>query len=620
MATPDRKDACVVSIEVDGRQRYVFETDKLMEMLGASRIIAQTVEEAETCFTEPLHLLNPVSGEIRAWADIAHRDALLDVAWGLRTWLHERGVEHTCAYMETDKRHFLIDAEAAPNEQLSPQELPGRPSLGWVHRAIGAMVSARKAGKTAGDARPTCSLFAPCRIHPADAANEWRALKGREDEREPRRNQRGFRAIEKHDLWTEVKQDFYNRTLAEPVWRRALGEAAVKARAGRPITFTDLADQLDDPNHEDQFIAFLCGDGDDMGRVLTSVNWNHPRWYAECPPTERPKPWMRSAEFARTLDRCVREAFSEAIADVTVTPELVEKLQAAAAAGTTPDVPLPCLPQLTGGDDIWAVARRDVALQLASCFSIRFQDLVSKDPKYGMLRRATELVDPKPTLSISLGIAFAKAGHPAHAMIEAAETLLASGKTLRKGQVFGRGGPKTAGCIDWHWIESSLSESVKEARGRGWSYQDPDERTVLVLTTRPWEANQCGPLIEAARFFRDAVPRRKREQLDAILRRGRSLSLLAWTAWLKGLRPIERESLRTLGTLLESAGLKLETGTGHWQDQFTVGPWLAAIGEHAGTKYYSTPFLDLLALSDVLAAPAENAGDAETDQAETIDT
>ena len=59
-------DACVVAVEVDGRQAYLFESDKLREMLGASRIIAQSVEHARTLFIEKagLHLHGPVSGVI----------------------------------------------------------------------------------------------------------------------------------------------------------------------------------------------------------------------------------------------------------------------------------------------------------------------------------------------------------------------------------------------------------------------------------------------------------------------------------------------------------------------------------------------------------------------------
>ena len=56
-------DACAVWIEVDGRQRYLFETDKLAEILGASRVIAETVTKAGEYFPT-CHVFQPVSGEI----------------------------------------------------------------------------------------------------------------------------------------------------------------------------------------------------------------------------------------------------------------------------------------------------------------------------------------------------------------------------------------------------------------------------------------------------------------------------------------------------------------------------------------------------------------------------
>src|SRR6266851_4694970 len=103
------KNACVVSIEVDGRQAYIFETDKLQERLGASRILDNMREQAEGLARKSsgkVMIYSPVSGAIGAWAEKTNRSELLNFAWKLREWLAEHGVEHRIGYLETDKRHF----------------------------------------------------------------------------------------------------------------------------------------------------------------------------------------------------------------------------------------------------------------------------------------------------------------------------------------------------------------------------------------------------------------------------------------------------------------------------------------------------------------------------------
>src|SRR5437016_5056715 len=106
------------------------------------------------------------------------------------------------------------------------------------------------------------------------------------------------------------------------------------------------------------------------------------------------------------------------------------------AAGTGDiEVPLPLLPQLLGGDDLWLVARRDVVFGLISTFAAKYQQAVESSPILSeALRIANRELDAGMTesdgrhagirLTMSSGIAFAKAGFPAHAMVRAAEDLI----------------------------------------------------------------------------------------------------------------------------------------------------------------------------------------------------
>ena len=599
----------VVAIDIDGRQRYLFECDKLQEMLGASLLMDDTrtlarpsAEILEPFFPANCHVFSPVSGEIRAWAVLPEdRDALLDGAWRLRCWLERLGIEHTAAYVEVERKHFEDSkaqaGEVAPHtreqlqvhEEQRPGHPPEWPSLSWVHGFVGQAVERRKAGKEGEDARPTCSLFLPCRLHPHDFADEWRAQgSSDEDKKEPRRRQRGFRAREKRERWVGGRATFYDKTLREPVRRRlrALGVDGVGVE--RHYTFNDLADKFDDPDlpvRGDQYIAFLCADGDAMGAVLNAIDWNWGGWSQKC------DAWKRNAAFADALDTAYRTAFAEAVAFVSVAEDkdVLDRIK----AGKPVEVPV--LPQLLGGDDLWAVAHRRVALPLAERFATGFAQRAAEDPVLRSALDAAGAADASAAVipTLSLGVAFAKAGYPANAMAEAAEELLRSAKHLRKGRRNGR--EVTEGCIDWHWIESSRNESVSEARRRGWTYADGDD--IFHLTSRPWTVTECQAYLGAAKDLKK-VPRRKREQLEKILRLGLKLSMIACEGWWASLRRDEQKLLEGLELPVEGEAL----GEPGWSAAFC--PWWVSPTE-GGAHEYRTPYLDLLALLDVLSSRGE---------------
>jgi len=572
--------ACAVAIDVDGRQRYLFESDKLQEMLGASQIIAETVRHAEELFPSggDLHLFGPVSGEIRAWALIEHREELLDAAWTLRERLAARGVEHTCAWLELDKRHFLETHDGEAPERRAVKE-PAAPSLSWVHGALGQRLRRRKDAKAGAWVAPSCAAFVHCRIHGFEPANRWTPWRARDGEE--RREQISERAAAKLEAWGRLRTDFYEETLPRLGLERA-------------FRFDDL--KLEHLEGQDRYVAFLCADGDDMGKVLQALDWNDPAWGGS------EAPWRRNARFSRALDAATREAYTRSLIEVTTK---------ALEAGDE-ETRLPALPQLIGGDDLWTVARRDVALQLAAGFARAFDALTTSEEVITSasgeacsmrilkeaVARANAMRPDKESplrLTMSVGVAFTRAGYPAHAMIDAAESLLKRAKSLRKGWITGREVDAVltegrAGCLDWHWIQSARSESVDDARRSGWGYMD-DEAAVS-LTTRPWLAREVDDFLTASQLLK-GVARRKLKQLDDVLRLGVVPGGLMWERWWKRLTPEERAAMEAVHEALpEKARLAL-----HSEETVRLTPWLHSI--RGGRDWYVTPLLDLLTLSDV---------------------
>ena len=643
-AEPDHNEtAWAVSIEVDGRQRYLFETDKLQEMVGASAIMRTLAEQA--CHLEQaapyagsVHVFQPASGEVRAWS--TDRERVLGFTWRLREWLTKCGVEHTAVILQCRKDHFVCDVpadhhgrsphEGQPDEATDLQPEACHPSLAWVHQSLSALARRVKNAKPGSDARPVCSLFEACRLHGMDFANEWNPKEEEDGEGlEKRRALRGYRARAKFRarqadhvrlIDVNVRQPLYHRS------RSLVGQDGcdtelrdwVKNSLSQPlkraITINNLTldpvDRFEDEERTDQFVAFACADGDGMGRLLTGLNWNLKDWGEGDDPHGfgALRPWERNREFSYALDDVVRKAFLTAAAEVTLPDRAaLERLRAAAEDANSRFV-IPVLPQIQGGDDLWTITRKNVALRMSRLFASNVQLGMKECPIVEQGRKISESNSGDTvSLSVSQGIAFAKAGHPVHAMIEAAESLLDSAKALRKGQAWRRCQP-AEGCIDWHWIESSLSETVGEARARGAAYVAPDTGDVMLLTTRPWTQTQAECFEHAARLFRDkkeGVPRRKREQLDGILRRGRVLSLVAWEAWWKRLRDSERVTVQKTKKALESsweAWCLPNTDEDDPWNHLEVNPWVY-VGEAEGgqgtRRHYVTPFLDLLALDDL---------------------
>lgn len=589
--TPKSEKACVVSIEVDGRQRFIFETDKLREMLGASRIIDGTRKQAETLFkeSEGLFLLSPVSGEIRAWCRVTDRDKLLTAAWTLREWLDERGVAHSTAYCDDiDVYHLESDTDERPDANLAEH----------VHHRVGLPIRAMKEGKSGADARPRCSLFAACEIHGLDAANEWRP--GHDTDGESRRELVGFRASRKLRAWHGDRQTFYRELLKQPVLDRLKAlRPNLHARLLKPpgITFSDLSDTADMVGRGDQYIAFICADADGMGKVLSQLSWNHADWKTK--QHNNLLPWQRNREFSLALDQVAREALGQAVAvaafpDTRDTQADLDRLERRAAKDPDKSIALNVrvLPQLCGGEDVWIVAAREAALLLAVEFGKGYA-AIARDANHrgGIIDQAKSLARASENLTLSFGVAFAKAGYPVHAMVDAAEKLLKSAKALRKGKLAAQGRPNAAsgeeqGCIDWHWIESSLSEDVDDARAR-WRYGDGG--TTMYLTTKPWTIEETEKFLKAAELLA-YLPRRKREQIESIVRLGRMPSLLAWESWWKSLQPGEQHWFETHVNSALPDSLRLPAPT--------KDPW-HNLGSPDQPRWV-TPLVDLLALQHVL--------------------
>lgn len=599
--------ACAVSVEVVGRQRYLLETDRLREMLGASLLMdaLRAVALAECRKRDGVQLFGFVSGEVKLWASHNDRNALLDAAWRLREWLDSHGIEHAVAFAGALPRAAFAEARG------------GTASLREVHRALARARNDQLAIARA-DAQPSCALFAPCRVHGHEPATVWRT----DRDKDTRRELISARADAKRRAWENSKAQHHHDLLFAPVANRlrklATLEEVELEELRRAVTFTDLTDR----NPEDQYVAFLFGDGDGLGQLISSVPWNAPRHEdgasTGAPPAGAPTragqaaeptceqwweapPWQRDWYFADALDKATRGAFGDALAELLV-PDVnaAEGLLAQIRAGDP--VHLPLLPLLIGGDDLWALAERQIALPFARLFAAAFETLVkSSGPLTAAMEAAGAESGEPPSLSMSVGVAFAKAGFPAYSMQNAAKALLKSAKSLRKGHEWGRVARQEA-CVDWYWIQSSQIGNVMQARDNEWHLQDGD--TTYCLTTLPWTAADAGCFEEAARELRDRVPRGDLKALYKQLQRGNALSDLAWEAFMGGLRETQRDAVYRANARLPEE-YRLPVGALH-ETPWRVREARAAQDQPADVR--TTPWLDLVHLLEIMAGQGATSG------------
>ncbi len=342
----------------------------------------------------------------------------------------------------------------------------------------------------------------------------------------------------------------------------------------------------------------LKADGDGLGSFIREMKWNSPKW------NDGKQPWRRNADFADALRRCIEQGLADAVATVSIrdavsAEQILDEL-GKLRTGETLTIELPLLPQVLGGEDIWLVCRRDVALDLAVEFSKNYETLAAANLTLQTARNVAEVggAGAKDQLTMSVGVAFAKAGYPANAMAEAAEALLHSAKSLRKGHLDGEA--RDEGCIDWHWIESSITETIEEARERGWAYRDRMQE--LRLTSRPWTCGETKTFQEQAKAFQ-CIARRKREQLDEILRRGLKLSRLGWQNWWQELTDDERKIVEQVTKNLPQRVQPVTIAHPNFN------PWRATkVDEqpHADksrepeSPFLYTPYLDLLVLAEMV--------------------
>jgi hypothetical protein len=210
----------------------------------------------------------------------------------------------------------------------------------------------------------------------------------------------------------------------------------------------------------------------------------------------------------------------------------------------------PLIPLMLGGDDLLVVCRADLALPFVVTLCEELAALQPED-------------EDGFTLTLGVGVVFARHTVPIHRLHEVAEQLADSAKRRFRG--FEDTGGKGRSVVDWAVYTTAWVEEPEDIRRRDWLCSGrADQR---VLSQRPLDVLGAGldtlqGLVNGAEKLEEKrAPRSQLRYLVDQLRRGRALSEVAFAE-------LATEARRAL----EQAGLREL-----WRRTSEDGPWLTAL-------------------------------------------
>ncbi len=340
------------------------------------------------------------------------------------------------------------------------------------------------------------------------------------------------------------------------------GNAAANAGRLRPKDIVAIGESAERAG----YIGLVYADGNAMGRLVQELDSKE-----VC------------QAFAELVDGSLRDACYGALKKV-LAPE-VKRL----AEGVTQRT-LPADILLLGGDDLLVVLPADRALDFALEASKQFADMT-------VARRSTY---PQPIqeffarrdltkrgLTISCGVAVGPARYPFYLLLELAEELLRSAKAAGS-QDAERTDYWAPTYIDFHQIAGSESPELAVIREEDYLVTSDHARTL-----RPYRGDRLEKLRDAAQCLRSAnVPRSKLHDLfEAALDERPVLAELRARELFGRLRQDgshkEREALWDALSMLESR---------------TPYPWTAPVREANGSTRRSTGLADLIEAHDLFSA------------------
>ena len=239
-------------------------------------------------------------------------------------------------------------------------------------------------------------------------------------------------------------------------------------------------------------VGVVYADGDAMGRLVRAIS--SPAVYRE---------------FSRIVDRSIREACFVGLSRIC-NDHIGQVSEAVGKSGRFRPLPVDIL--LLGGDDLLVAVPATKALDFALHVAVEFERLTAA--KVGCLpngetRRFFQDKLSKSGLTVSCGVAIAGSTYPFYLLLELAEQLLQSAKQGDPTRSVPSG--SDGARIDFHVVAGSTSQDLKHIREAEYRSVTLDSRR----TMRPLSCSQLEALRTSVRELRDSrFPRGKLKELQ----------------------------------------------------------------------------------------------------------
>jgi hypothetical protein len=479
--------------DFDRIQRYIFETNKLREMLGASALVAQVtnwgVKDA---------LLHPDNrfgkGNLKLGTPLPEFDEAASIGDASTEWelIYADGGNVKALFKRTDLAdrfdaimrrlfHESLGAGAGTFTSVIRSFAPNPEGFARVVKDAGVDLKIKKAGKSEQLNAVSAPFFRICSScghreaeREGDKANEWLCqvcyLKRRKGEQ------------------SSSFSEFHGALVRE--FRQLRPDSPL-----RELMF--LMDFEELPGESKNFLGIVVIDGNRMGEVVDRLLARPCGTLGE--QTRRLRRF--SIEATKLSYHCVARAVAEVFKD---------DLHSASQ-----DLELAFRPIILGGDDIVFVLRADRALQVA--------ELCCEYLKGGTKELQKRGVYPC-EVSFAAGVMIVKKGFPFFASHALAEDLVRSGK--RKNREILQNEKGDFGTLDFQVLTSSDISSLASIRGRVVEYRDSLTGAICRLTGKPYllgagsRPDDFKTVVGASQNLFHTLPRNKQQALRGAVRQG----------------------------------------------------------------------------------------------------
>lgn len=235
------------------------------------------------------------------------------------------------------------------------------------------------------------------------------------------------------------------------------------------------------------YVGLVYADGNAMGQIVQQLD--SPEVYRA---------------FSETVDDSIREACFRSLAEICAGE--IEKIR----HGKSQSLPADIL--LLGGDDLLVAVPADRSLQFARSAARHFQELTAERIQNYKEDEIREFFSRRriSRMSISCGVAVAKASYPFYLLLDLAEELLKNAKRADAPFQADEAGPAR---IDFHVVAGANSFSLGQTRRDDYAVADgpqTDGRRCIRRTLRPLTLDQIDRLQQSVQLLRDVnFPRSK---------------------------------------------------------------------------------------------------------------